>query len=112
MTTEDFFLFLIFIVLIAITAWWLKTQNKYTQYYTHDDLEAMNKAKIKSSNYKYCTIDTGENGDFLARVKYNDSTNSWGPSTVLVDGGWISIDDFNDLPFVGAYSCTDYRALH
>jgi hypothetical protein len=77
-----------------------------------DDLKAMNKAEIKSRNYKYCTIDTGENGDFLARVKYNDSTNAWEPSTVLVDGGWISIDDFDDLPFVAGYSCTDYRTLH
>jgi cbb3-type cytochrome oxidase subunit 3 len=32
MTTDDFFLFLIFIFLIAITAWWIKKMDDYTQY--------------------------------------------------------------------------------
>jgi len=30
--TTDIFLFLIFIVLIAIMAWWIKTMDDYTQY--------------------------------------------------------------------------------
>lgn len=32
MNTADFFLFLIFIVLAAILAWWIKTMDDYTQY--------------------------------------------------------------------------------
>lgn len=127
--TTDIILSLIFIVLAGLLALWLKTLDNYTQYkkfktmntdvqlignkiLSADDLEAMNRAEIKSRNYKYCTIDTRENGVFLARVEYNDSTHCWEPSTVLVDGVWISIDDFDDLPFVGSYSCTDYRMLH
>jgi hypothetical protein len=63
----------------------------------------------KDLNYKYCTINCQENGAFLAQVEYSESGQYWSPSRVLVDGQWVSISKFDNLPFVRGYSCTDYR---
>lgn len=68
---------------------------------------AQNQSIDNSDNFSYCTIDCGENGDFLAKVKRN--AHGIGPYSVLVDGEWLPLDEFDDLPFVRAYSCIDYR---
>lgn len=47
--------------------------------------------------YTHCTIDSIA-GRFQAKVTYSDISKAWGPSEVLVDGEWIGIDQFDDMP--------------
>jgi len=74
------------------------------------DLRAMNRAEIKSRNYKYCTIN--RHGDtFNAKIKYSDTSEAWEPTHVMMDGDWRSIDFFENSEAGHSYACEDYRAV-
>lgn len=75
------------------------------------DLDAMNRAEIKSCNYKYCTIINGHGETFNAKVEYSEISVAWGPTHVMIDGNWASIDSFQESDDGKSYACEDYRAV-
>jgi len=75
------------------------------------DLDAMNKAEIKSRNYNYCDVVNRHCDTFKAKVKYSEISESWEPTHVMIDGNWMSIDFFENSEEGESYSCEDYRAV-
>lgn len=75
------------------------------------DLDAMNRAEIKSRNYKYCTIINRHSDTFKAKVEYSEASKAWEPTHVMMDGDWLSIDFFEDSEEGDSYACEDYRAV-
>lgn len=74
------------------------------------DLDSMNRAEIKSRNYKYCTIINRFKDRFNAKVEYSETSEAWEPTHVLIDGNWLSIDWFDDSEDGESYVCEDYRS--
>lgn len=73
--------------------------------------DLQNQQEVKNRKYKYCTIDCGEDGQYLAKVAYSESTRAWGPTEVEYDGKWMTIEEFEDTPEGGSYSCENYRIV-
>ena len=74
-----------------------------------DDLDKMNQAEIRSRKYKFCTIDCGEYGKFLAKVEYSERYGIWYVTEVKYGDDWISIDRFDSTLEGGCYSCENFR---
>lgn len=75
------------------------------------DLSAMNRAEIKSRNYKYCTIINRHGDTFSAKIEYSETSEVWEPTHVMMDGDWRSIDFFENSEEWDSYACEDYRAV-
>lgn len=73
------------------------------------DLEAMNMAEIKNRKYKFCTIVCMDGSRFEAKVAYNEKSQAWEPTHVMLDGNWASIDFFENTDPAGSYACEGYR---
>ena len=75
------------------------------------DLDAMNKAEIKSRNYKYCDIVNRHGDTFKAKVEYSEISEYWEPTHVMIDGNWVSIDFFENSEEGESYACESYRSV-
>ena len=65
--------------------------------------------EVRNRRYKYCTIDTMDYGQFLAKVAYSEYSKAWEPSEVFFNEEWISIDEFDDMEGYNIYGCENYR---
>lgn len=64
--------------------------------------------EIRARNYTHCTIDSGGYGKYIAKVAYSEDTNAWEPTEVSVEGRWIPIGEFDEMPEYNIYSCENY----
>ena len=72
------------------------------------DLDKMNKAEVRSRNYKYCTVVVGSQPELLAKVEYSESAGAWEPSLVLINDEWVNASILDDM--YDYYACVKYRA--
>ena len=64
---------------------------------------------MAGKKYTHCNIDSGDYGDYLAKIEYSESSQTFGPSEVLFQGKWISIDEFDSMDGYNCYGCYNYR---
>lgn len=60
---------------------------------------------------RYCTVVNRSGSQFLGKVEYSEKDEAWGPTDVLLNDEWISIERFKSIAPSGFYSCKDYRVI-
>ena len=66
--------------------------------------------EIRNRNYTHCIIDSGDYGQFLAKVAYSEISKAWEPIEVFFNEQWISIYKFDEMEGYNCYGCVNYRS--